>query len=208
MITDRLSAIGNKIREARIAKGMTLEQVADNIAKATGEPVHFTTIAKIEKSQRTISVDWILKLADALDIDPAEFMALKHRKTIVTLRTVPLLGKIPAGPWREAVQEPVQLVPVNDAVGANAFALEPDGDSMNKVVPPGSIIVVDPDQSELLDGKVYAIMNSSSEATFKRFRANPMRLEPVSDNPEHQPIPIGKEPFTVIGRVVWTMARL
>ena len=60
-----------------------------------------------------------------------------------------------------------------------------------------------PDDFELRDGKFYAVMKDG-ETTFKRFRANPARLEPCSSNPAHGAIAIGREPFTVIGRVVGT----
>lgn len=199
MSKDQIAAVGHRIRELRIAAGLTLEELASRI----GEGVHFTTIAKIEKSQRTISLDWILKIANALHVAPAALLQVERRP--VTL--IPLVGGIAAGNWREAVLDPVEMIPVA-GVGPNAFALRPIGDSMNKVVGEGAIVVVDPDQLDLLEGKLYAVMNGSGETTFKRYRNDPARLEPVSTNPEHQPIPLGREPFTVIGRVVWQMEQL
>jgi len=45
-------------------------------------------------------------------------------------------------------------------------------------------------------------MNGEGETTLKRFRADPLRLEPCSSDPQYQPIALGKEPFTVIGRAI------
>ena len=95
------------------------------------------------------------------------------------------------------------MVPVPaEAAGPRAFAVKPLGDSMDKLVSEEGYVVVDPDQRELLDNKVYAFRNEHGESTFKRYRESPGRLEPCSSNPEHQPMRLGVEPLTVIGRVV------
>jgi repressor LexA len=74
---------------------------------------------------------------------------------------------------------------------------------MNLLADEDSYIVIDPDQNMLERRRIYAVRNQDGEATFKRFRADPPRLEPMSSNPEHKPIPVGAEPFTVIGRVTY-----
>ncbi|TZG28591.1 LexA family protein [Sphingomonas montanisoli] len=207
MIKDQIEAVGHRLRELRLEKGYTLEQLAAKISAQNNEVVHFTTLAKIEKSMRTISLDWIFKICVALGVDPGEVLdqQLDRQKP---LRTIPLIGQIAAGNWREAVLDSTELAAVPVSTSSSAFALELVGDSMDLIAPPGSLIVVDPEDGDLRDGKVYAIMNSEHEATFKRFRADPMRLEPVSSNPDHKPIPLGKVPFTVIGRVIYSIAAL
>jgi repressor LexA len=201
-----IMAVGHRIRELRIAAKLTLEQLAERVSAADplAPPVHFTTIAKIEKSQRTISLDWIVKLARALGVNTGALVS----NDVQAIRMIPLIGSIAAGGYQEAVQDPEEMIPVPADTGINAFALRPNGDSMNMVAHDGSIVVIDPDQPDLLDGKLYAIMNSQGETTFKRFRADPPRLEPMSTNPDHKPIPLGREPFTVIGRVVMNIVRL
>jgi repressor LexA len=111
--------------------------------------------------------------------------------------------QISAGAWQEAVSEPIGTVPSRlDAAGPNAFALQPLGDSMNLLVTEEGYAVVDPDQRELIAGKVYAFRNEHGETTFKRYVDSPPRLEPCSTNQEHEPILLGSEPLVVIGRVV------
>lgn len=200
MAQDQIKAVGHRIRQLRMAAGLTMEELANRI----GGDTHFTTIGKIEKSQRTISLDWIMKIAGALNVEPS---ALLQPETRQPVSLIPLVGAISAGNWREAVLDPIEMIPVS-GVGPNVFALRPEGDSMNMLVGDGAIVVVDPDQLDLMDGKLYAVMNGDSETTFKRYRGAPPRLEPVSSNPEHVPIPLGREPFTVIGRVVWQMEQL
>ena len=40
----------NRVREARKQRGLTMEMLADRVGKYLDKPVHFTTIAKIERS--------------------------------------------------------------------------------------------------------------------------------------------------------------
>lgn len=87
--------------------------------------------------------------------------------------------------------------------GRNLYGLEPYGDSMDLIIPAGGTIIVDPDDKDLRDGKFYVIENDERLTTFKRFSKDQMALLPCSSNPTHQPIPLGSEPFRVIGRVVF-----
>lgn len=194
MAKDELPGVGARIRAARRAQGLTLEQLAE---KVPGD-VHFTTIARMERSTQTISTDWLIRIAHALGTTPAELMGEPMR---FNSRMVPLIGSIAAGNWREAIENPEMLIPAFD-VGPNTFALRPVGDSMDKLAPEGSIAIVDPDRRELREGRLYAVMNGEGESTFKRYRSEPARLEPVSSNPEHKAMPLGLEPFTVIGQVM------
>jgi len=80
------------------------------------------------------------------------------------------------------------------------IALRVVGDSMDRISPPDSIIYVDRRDKELVPNACYVISNNGGEATYKRFRSNPMRFEPVSTNPAHEPIYPTREPL-IVGRV-------
>lgn len=71
---------------------------------------------------------------------PASFRAIN--------RTVPLLGEVQAGAWREVVEEfaPDEVVPIYLAgfEGANLFALRIKGPSMNRYYPDGTMVIVCP----------------------------------------------------------------
>ena len=79
-------------------------------------------------------------------------------------------------------------------------ALKVVGDSMDRISPPDSIIYVDRKDKVLVPNACYVISNGDGEATYKRFRPNPMRFEPVSTNPAHEPIYPTREPL-IVGRV-------
>ena len=84
--------------------------------------------------------------------------------------------------------------------GGDWIALKVVGDSMDRISPPESIIFVDRKDQVLVPNACYVISNGDGEATYKRFRSNPMRFEPVSTNPDHEPIYPTREPL-IVGRV-------
>ncbi len=81
------------------------------------------------------------------------------------------------------------------------IALRVDGDSMNRISPHDSIIFVNRKDRRLVPNACYVIGDGEGGVTYKRFRP-PNRWEPVSTNPEHQPmtLPEGQEP-DIVGRV-------
>jgi repressor LexA len=182
----------SRIKQLRQERGWSLEELADRAGTT------FSTIWKLEASTRKLDLEWIDRLAAAFGISPFDMMTGVN---LNQARQIPVLGKIAAGDWREALADPTGYV-FATLGGSNAFALYPDGDSMDQLVPPGGWVVIDPDKNELRDGKAYAVMNADGDTTFKRFRTDPARLEPCSSNPEHQPIILGQEPFKVIGMAV------
>jgi repressor LexA len=120
-------------------------------------------------------------------------------------RTIPVIGQVSAGAWREAVQTSTATMPAPDpGVSRNAFALDIVGDSMDLVVQDGGRVIVDPDDKALYPKRLFVVLNGEGETTFKKFQADPARLDPCSSNPKHQPIMLGSgEGFTVVGRVTW-----
>lgn len=90
--------------------------------------------------------------------------------------------------------------------GGDWIALIVDGDSMDRISPPDSIIFVDRSDQRLVPNACYVIQDADGGATYKRYRPNPDRWEPVSVNPDHEPLFIksGNAP-RVIGRVRRTM---
>ncbi|WP_127076165.1 LexA family protein [Rhodomicrobium lacus] len=80
------------------------------------------------------------------------------------------------------------------------IALTIKGDSMDRVAPEGSHILVNRREKMLINGNFYVVLTSDGEATFKRYRHNPDRLEPFSTNSSHETIFIN-QPTEVIGTV-------
>lgn len=129
---------------------------------------------------------------------------------------MPLLGTIAAGIPLEMVEVKEMInVPREIAeVYPDAFLVKVNGDSMNKIVPPGALALIDP-TIEVKNGDIAAVAVNGYDATLKRFFKfkTGITLEPESYNPknttqffdskdqEHNPV-------HVKGKLVWYMAPL
>lgn len=155
-------------------------------------------VTEMKKGTRRIQQDEMAVLAELFGMGFPETDS--DNSSIVY---VPVIGMAAAGAWREAITFPSYVVQMIRRPDCNqAFGVEVHGDSMDTILPERSWAVIDPDQKRLMERKVYLISNGNGEATIKRFRDNPARFEPASNNPEHKPIYVGEHEITVIGRVV------
>jgi transcriptional regulator with XRE-family HTH domain len=59
---------GRRVRAARQAKGESLESLA------AGGAVHWTFVSRVERGQGNVTLRSLLRLAAALDIDPAQLV--------------------------------------------------------------------------------------------------------------------------------------
>jgi transcriptional regulator with XRE-family HTH domain len=64
-----------RIREVRRAKGLTLAEVGVRC----DPPTTAQTIGRLETGTRTVSVDWLNRIADALGVDAADLVQLPER---------------------------------------------------------------------------------------------------------------------------------
>jgi SOS-response transcriptional repressor LexA len=118
------------------------------------------------------------------------------------IRTVPLLGEVPAGKFQPAEQVGGRRWAVSDPeTPARAYALTVKGDSMDLVVPNGATLVIDPDDTAFWPGRRYVVRTEDGQTTFKEYQEGPARLVPCSSNDEHKEIMLGHEPVNVLGRV-------
>ena len=117
---------------------------------------------------------------------------------------VPLLSMVSAGHLREqptiTAADIERWVRVADMPKGEWIALAVEGDSMDRVAPEGSIVLVNRADDRLIDGKFYIFSLGNGAATFKRYRRNPERLQPYSTNPDHISIPVNGDLY-VFGRV-------
>ena len=185
--------MANRIRDLREEKQLSRAALATLVG--TGA----TQINKLETGERRLSDHWAQRIAPHLGVEPYElFMSAGQTRTV---RWVPIIGEVSCGNLTEAMERPDGFVPTTSG-GPRVFALRPLGDSMNLLIDESGYALVDPDQIDLLDGRVYVVVNGHNETTAKRYRASPARLVPCSTNDTHKDIVIGSEPFTVVGRVI------
>lgn len=68
----------SRMRDVRKAKGMTLAQVAERC----DPPTTAQTIGRLETGMRTLSVDWLNRIAGALGVDAAELVQHEQRDDV------------------------------------------------------------------------------------------------------------------------------
>lgn len=121
-------------------------------------------------------------------------------------RTVPLISWVSAGQISDIGQiddmTDVELLTVSGLPDGQYFATEVKGDSMDRVSPEGSKIIVNVAERTPVAGGYY-IFSKNGETTFKRYYDFPIkRLEPYSLNPMNKTIFLTNGKWCVIGRVV------
>ncbi|RIA37903.1 Xre family transcriptional regulator [Hephaestia caeni] len=105
------------IREVRRAKGLTL----DEVARACDPPTTAQTIGRLETGTRTVSVDWLNRIAAALGVAAADLVKLPDRADLPVAAILSAAGThAPTRP--EAVTPPLPgpgsvAVTVADSVG-------------------------------------------------------------------------------------------
>lgn len=163
-------------------------------------------------------------VAQALDWTMAELQGALKGATILHIAghgtheeeilKIPLLDKVAAGKLRSPTSQiPIEDVPLlafADLGRGDFFALTVEGDSMDRISPDGSIIVVNQADRTLVAGRPYVI-SRRGEATFKLWRSDPPRFAPYSVNPVHEPIFVKSKADAermVVGRVKRTVLDL
>jgi len=68
----------SRIREVRKAKGLTL----DDVARRCEPPTTAQTIGRLETGTRTLSLDWLNRIANALGVDSAALLALPEQEEL------------------------------------------------------------------------------------------------------------------------------
>lgn len=120
------------------------------------------------------------------------------------VHNIPIIGISAAGSWRESIQMPIGLISIPPQLaGSRSFAVEIHGDSMDKLFPDGTYLVIDPDQKELRPNKCYLLQNGDHETTVKCYQRDPSRFVPMSHNSDHKEFLVSDHDFVVIGRAVW-----
>ena len=66
--SDPAAVLGDRVRARRLELGLTQESLADRAA------MHFTYIGSIERGQRNVSLRNIVRIAEALDLDPGDLV--------------------------------------------------------------------------------------------------------------------------------------
>lgn len=197
--------IGDRIKVARESRGLSQGALGEAVGKGQ------TTVSSWERGRTEPTREDVVKIADRLrlpvsDIEGTDTSEPRQKRFL----EIPVISWVSAGNLRDAgdlgdaVGRYAERILLNDLPpNGEYFATDVRGDSMDRVSPEGSRIIVDARDHTPVPGKFY-LFSLRGEATYKRYQSDPViRLEPYSTNPLNQAIyPKADRDWMVIGRVV------
>jgi repressor LexA len=204
------SDIGYLMQSARIKAGLSQEQTIIKLS-TLGIELSRSAMSKYETSVNSPSIELINALSKIYGTDPMIFLSDDYSSTIhVMTNKIPVYGRIPAGIPFEAIQDLLEEVEIPSwlAEKKGLFGLKVVGDSMNKVLPDGSIAVLQKTDT-LNNGEIGAILVNGFDATLKKFYqlTDSIVLEPLSYNPDNKTLIYTDETeIRPIGKLVWFCA--
>lgn len=176
----------NRLAQVRDHAGMTQQQVAAAIGVTTtgyqnweygNTPIKATALRELAKLFGC-TTDYLLNISDIKVAVPS------------AARMLPVFGSISAGTPREALTQSDVMHETPERLyleHERSFWLTVSGNSMNRLFPDGSLVLIDPDE-EVRNGDVAVVFVNGDDATLKRvyFEENAIRLHPESYDPEYR----------------------
>jgi len=213
------AAMQNRLSTIMRERKITREALAERVSS------HPVTISKLISGKMGMTVEWMGRLGEALDVDPIEIISAPAR-----IRTVAVKGHVQAGVWRDSFEWPDDAdwyevaVPRDPEIdGLPLSAVEVRGASMNRRYDEGTVLVFTApwdDRQRPTPGMRYIVerrkADGTIEATVKtlhRADDGQMWLVPESNDPRFQtPIPLDDHTedgieIRIVGRVRYAVSR-
>ena len=198
----------------RIAKeiGLSQKNMADFSNKyGPGSNPEFRTTYKVLRGllgRRPIDLEGVAPIITIVGGIPKVPKGLRPQDYFA----VPMVeDKIAAGLGRIVADKITDLVWVYKPEIGNrrnlvAVKLAPEADSMEPVLHPGDIVVIDRDDKTITPKGIYAVRTSQEPCAIKRLSISQERFWLVSDNPKWPPqiSEFDNSENLIIGRVVWS----
>lgn len=204
------SLFGERLKLYRKQLNLSQGQVIIKLQSEYGIEITQASLSKYESGTHEPNLKTLKALAEIYGIDPHELLFSHEQQLPVMSHKIPVYGRIPAGVPFEAIQDLLEDVEIPTwlAEKKGLFGLKVVGDSMNRVLPDGSIAVLQMTDT-LNNGDIGAIMVNGFDATLKKFYrlTDSIVLEPLSYNTEYTPL-VYREDVEVrpIGKLVWFCA--
>lgn len=192
-----MGMIGENLRALRKLKKLSQVRVAE-LSGLSQQLISQLETGLVEKTTELPALAQALGVA-VQELDPSY---APDAEGIPTLN-VPYLAWVSAGAMmrEDITDEALGTLRVADLpVAGDWVALKVQGDSMDRISPPESVIFVDRKDKKLVPNACYVIADHEGNATYKRYRSSPNRFEPVSTNASHEPIFPDNDPI-IVGRV-------
>ena len=200
----------NRMRRKRDPQRTTIEWIVKGLEKpgktttglanALGLPQ--PRVSEMKRGARLLKVTELSKAAAYLE-EPVPSELIETADAPGGTQSVPHLSWISAGLMRreDISDEQIGMLYTSGLPSGDWIALTVQGDSMDRISPPESIIFVNRRDKKLVPNGLYVIADADGNATYKRYRTGPPpRFEAVSTRADIEPIYPEQEP-TIIGRV-------
>lgn len=177
-----------RIAEARTAKGWTQAELAKRVGTTQQQ------IARYESGENDVKSSVIVRISAALGVTVSYLLGVTEKGVLRAVpgesRQLPIVGRIAAGEAREAIEQKDRTHPIPDELFSehpHSVWAEVSGNSMNRLFPDGSLVLIDMD-AEVQNGEVGAVFVNGDDVTIKRiyFEAGRIRLHPESYDPEYR----------------------
>lgn len=197
--------LGDKIRNAREAAGLTQEELG-KMCGTTKQTIYKYEIGKITN----IPIDRLEKIAGIVGVSTASLLGWEQSESLPAnlipmpeMRKIPLIGTIACGAPVFADEHMDGEVDIPSHIHAD-FALRCKGDSMiNARIFDGDIVYIRK-QDTVENGEIAAVL-IDNEATLKRFKLYDDHISLEPENPMYKPLVFWNEEMNevrIIGKAV------
>lgn len=205
-----MAEICENIKRLRHEAGMSQEKLGEILGKTR------SAISQYESGKIIPRMGVIEDMSQLFGVKKSEIIG-ESVIPALGMSTVPLVGRIAAGDpipmeeYPDTGEAPTRLVEEDP----DAFLLRVDGDSVNRLIPDGSVALVSPKHREPNEHDLFAVCVNGYDATIKHVRklANGFMLVPDSHDPTYRPQVFdynddATDTITIIGKVVWASVEL
>lgn len=207
-----MTDFSRNLSRLRKEKGLTMEELANDLNKKYGTKFNKSSISKYENGKSATNKNASI-LASYFGVTLDEMIGLssvvKEEPVVYTVNNqVPILGTVAAGEPMFAEQNILGYAPAPPMVNVksrNVFFLQIKGESMNREFKNGSFVLIDRD-AQVENGDIACVLVNGDEATVKKIvcQDNLLTLIPMSTDESFYPVTINleKEEVTIIGKII------
>lgn len=188
--------VNNRIRELRQEKGWSLEKLGAEMRSG----LTASTVAKLERRKMALSADYLLEIANALQVSPIELLDANNN---AHASNVPL---IPWGDVKKLLDGELEVV-ASIAVPARlyterSFAVEIDNGKASSLADRG-FMLIDRDRQTLESRGWFFLTCQDGRGCVAQYLPTPPAFRPAARELSDNPVPVGQVPFVVAGRVTF-----
>lgn len=194
------------LRQARLAKGLTQQQVAAHIG------INQNTYSYWETGRSRVDTAALPRLAALFGVSVDYLLGNAGEETPKGVK-IPVLGRVAAGIPIEAVEDILDYEEISPHMAAQGefFALQVKGRSMEPRMQEGDIIICKK-QADAETGDVAVVLVNGDDATVKKIKKTSAGLYLLPTNPAFDPLfytydEVMDRPVTIIGKVVELRAK-